>query len=81
MFKDRRFVKRSIIWGKSNSQYVEKNNCVCLLYIRNYKYSHVSPIFGLHNIHLLFSLSTQIQMDIVYGKTGFSYFSSSDVQE
>ena len=34
--------------------------------------AHLKPIFRQHNINLVFStLPTQIQMDIVYRKTGF----------
>ena len=45
---------------------------LCLLYIRNLKYAHLSLIFSTtqYPFSILY-LPTQIQMDIVYGKNGF----------
>ena len=55
--------------GKESDQCWQ--NIKKLLYIRNLKPAHLTPVFRLHNIHLVFStyVPTKIEMDIVYGKT------------
>ena len=80
MFKDRRFVKRSIIWGKSNSQYVEKNNFVC--YTSEIINTHMYHLFLDYTISIYFSLCPhKYKWILCTEKPVLAIFVSSDVQE